>query len=53
MTARRNSAAAGAVGIVVITVALFLPGPGPKTSDSAAHLGNQALRAGQVVKWKA
>ena len=31
-------AAAGAVGIGLLLVALFLPGPPPKTSDSTAHL---------------
>jgi hypothetical protein len=34
----RWSAAMGAIGIVLLLAALFLPGSPPKTSDSAAHL---------------
>jgi hypothetical protein len=35
---RSVGAAAGAVGVALILVALFLPGPAPKTTDSVAHL---------------
>jgi hypothetical protein len=40
---RTPDAAAGAVGLVLILVALFLPGPAAKTSDSVAHLGDVLL----------
>jgi uncharacterized membrane protein len=40
---RTPDAAAGAVGLVMILVALFLPGPAPKTSDSIAHLTDVLL----------
>ncbi len=35
---RRWSAATGAIGIVLLLGALFLPGPPPRTSDSVHHL---------------
>ena len=35
---RLRSARLGALGIVLILFALFLPGPPPKTSDSTQHL---------------
>ncbi len=35
---RRISSLTGAVGVILIFVVLFLPGPAPKTSDSVQHL---------------
>jgi hypothetical protein len=37
---RTPDAAAGAIGLVLILLALFLPGPAPKTSDTVVHLSD-------------
>jgi hypothetical protein len=39
-TINRAAASTGAIGIVALLIALFLPGPPPKTTDTINHLTN-------------
>ena len=39
-TTERAAASTGAIGIAALLIALFLPGPPPKTTDTVTHLTN-------------